>query len=198
MDYREQKIIDKLVTARIALLLKHPFFGNLATRLKLVNADAWCQTAGTDGRHFFYNTKFIDSLTPKESEFLSKLKVQESKAEKDLAQTVEAKEQERLNMLREIRKRVGASAAKSAKRITWVARLAVGGGLLVPVIFLLWRGDMAAFSKVGGIISILLALLSLAFDFNKWVWGIWNRLEGWLSRKIFAQRSRDLGIGQQD
>ena len=66
----DQLIIDKLVTARIALLLKHPFFGNLATRLKLVNADDWCPTAGTDGRHFYYNTKFIDSLTPKEAEFL--------------------------------------------------------------------------------------------------------------------------------
>ena len=66
----DQRIIDKLVTARIALLLKHPFFGNLATRLKLVNANDWCPTAGTDGRHFFYNTKFIDSLTPKEAEFL--------------------------------------------------------------------------------------------------------------------------------
>jgi len=70
MDYKEQQIIDKLVTARIALLLKHPFFGNLATRLKLVNANDWCPTAGTDGRHFFYNTKFIDSLTPREAEFL--------------------------------------------------------------------------------------------------------------------------------
>jgi predicted metal-dependent peptidase len=69
-DYKEQLIIDKLVTGRIALLLKHPFFGNLATRLKLVNADDWCPTAGTDGRHFYYNTKFIDSLTPKETEFL--------------------------------------------------------------------------------------------------------------------------------
>ena len=66
----DQLIIDKLVTARIALLLKHPFFGNLATRLKLVNADDWIPTAGTDGRHFYYNTKFIDSLTPKEAEFL--------------------------------------------------------------------------------------------------------------------------------
>ena len=66
----DQQIIDKLVTARIALLLKHPFFGNLATRLKLVNADDWCPTAGTDGRNFYYNRKFIDSLTPKEAEFL--------------------------------------------------------------------------------------------------------------------------------
>ena len=70
MTASDQQIIDKLVTARIALLLKHPFFGNLATRLKLVNANDWCPTAGTDGRHFFYNTKFIDSLTPKEAEFL--------------------------------------------------------------------------------------------------------------------------------
>ena len=53
----DQQIIDKLVTARIALLLKHPFFGNLATRLKLVNADSWIPTAGTDGRLFYYNTK---------------------------------------------------------------------------------------------------------------------------------------------
>ena len=66
----DAKIIDKLVTARIALLLKQPFFGNLATRLKIVNADDWCPTAATDGRHFYYNTKFIDSLTPKETEFL--------------------------------------------------------------------------------------------------------------------------------
>ena len=66
----DAKIIDKLVTARIALLLKQPFFGNLATRLKIVNADDWCPTAATDGRHFYYNTEFIDSLTPRETEFL--------------------------------------------------------------------------------------------------------------------------------
>ena len=66
----DAKIIDKLVTARIALLLKQPFFGNLATRLKIINADDWCPTAATDGRHFYYNTKFIDSLTPRETEFL--------------------------------------------------------------------------------------------------------------------------------
>ena len=32
---------EKLVTARIGLLLKAPFFGNLATRLTLHNADEW-------------------------------------------------------------------------------------------------------------------------------------------------------------
>jgi predicted metal-dependent peptidase len=66
----DARIIDKLVTARIALLLKQPFFGNLATRLKIVNADDWCPTAATDGRFFYFNTKFIDSLTPRETEFL--------------------------------------------------------------------------------------------------------------------------------
>ena len=60
----DQRIIDKLVTARIALLLKHPFFGNLATRLKLVNADDWCPTAGIDGRQCVYRARFIDSLAP--------------------------------------------------------------------------------------------------------------------------------------
>jgi len=66
----DAKIIDKLVTARIGLLLKQPFFGNLATRLKIINADDWCPTAATDGRHFYFNTEFIDSLTPRETEFL--------------------------------------------------------------------------------------------------------------------------------
>jgi predicted metal-dependent peptidase len=61
---------EKLVTARIALLLKAPFFGNLATRMKLINADDWCPTAATDGRNFYYNTAFINKLPPKQLEFL--------------------------------------------------------------------------------------------------------------------------------
>jgi predicted metal-dependent peptidase len=63
-------VVDKLVSARIRLLLKQPFYGNLATRLQLVNADAWCPTAATDGRRFYYNTQFINLLSPKELEFL--------------------------------------------------------------------------------------------------------------------------------
>lgn len=61
---------EKLVTARIGLLLKAPFFGNLATRLELINADDWCPTAATDGRKFYYNSAFIDSLPLKQLEFL--------------------------------------------------------------------------------------------------------------------------------
>jgi len=61
---------EKLVTARIALLLKAPFFGNLATRLQIVNADSWCPTAATDGRKFYYNSNFIKELPQKQVEFL--------------------------------------------------------------------------------------------------------------------------------
>lgn len=66
----DRKVREKLVTARVGLLLKASFFGNLATRLKLVNADEWCGTAATDGRHFYYNSRFVEMLRPKELEFL--------------------------------------------------------------------------------------------------------------------------------
>ncbi len=61
---------ERLITARIGLLLRHSFFGNLATRLQLVNADEWCATAATDGLKFYYNSRFIMMLKPKEVEFL--------------------------------------------------------------------------------------------------------------------------------
>ena len=61
---------EKLITARISLLLKSPFFGNLATRLKLVNSDEWLTTAATDGRNFYYNSEFVNNLSPGELRFL--------------------------------------------------------------------------------------------------------------------------------
>ena len=61
---------ERLVSARIGLLLRHSFFGNLATRLQLINADEWCSTAATDGLKFYYNSRFIMMLKPKEVEFL--------------------------------------------------------------------------------------------------------------------------------
>ena len=66
----DREVRELLVTARVGMLLRASFFGNLATRLKLVNADEWCSTAATDGRNFYYNTKFIKMLKPKEVEFL--------------------------------------------------------------------------------------------------------------------------------
>ena len=71
MDMKLDRVVrEKLISARVGLLLKASFFGNLATRLKLVNADEWCATAATDGRNFYYNTRFIEMLRPKEIEFL--------------------------------------------------------------------------------------------------------------------------------
>jgi predicted metal-dependent peptidase len=71
MDVKLDRVVrEKLVSARVGLLLKASFFGNLATRLKLINADEWCATAATDGRHFYYNSRFIEMLRPKEIEFL--------------------------------------------------------------------------------------------------------------------------------
>ena len=61
---------EKLTTARVGLLIKAAWFGNMSTRLPLVNADAWCPTAATDGRYFYYNSKFINMLKTKEVEFL--------------------------------------------------------------------------------------------------------------------------------
>ena len=66
----DREVREMLITARVGLLLKASFFGNLATRLKLVNADEWCSTAATDGRNFYYNSRFIKMLKPKEIEFL--------------------------------------------------------------------------------------------------------------------------------
>jgi predicted metal-dependent peptidase len=66
----DRQVRETLITARVGMLLRASFFGNLATRLKLVNADEWCSTAATDGRNFYYNTRFIKMLRTKEVEFL--------------------------------------------------------------------------------------------------------------------------------
>ena len=63
-------IVDKIVVARVGLLLRHPFFGNMATRLKIEDASEWCATAATDGRHLYYNKGFFADLTVKQVEFV--------------------------------------------------------------------------------------------------------------------------------
>ena len=64
------KVKERLTTARIALLIRQPFFGNLATRLKIIDATDWCATAATDGKNFYYNENFVNSLNQKQTEFL--------------------------------------------------------------------------------------------------------------------------------
>lgn len=62
-------IIDKIIVARISLLINHPFFGNMASRLILSDATDWCPTLATDGRNFFYNLDFLYDLNKNEMEF---------------------------------------------------------------------------------------------------------------------------------
>ena len=63
-------IVEKLTTSRIGLLLKQPFFGNMATRMQLIDASEWCPTAATNGRNFYYNRDFVNKLSVKKLEFL--------------------------------------------------------------------------------------------------------------------------------
>jgi predicted metal-dependent peptidase len=59
---------DKLIKTRVAMLLKYPFWGPLAARLKLEEAP-WCRTIATDGRKFYYNPEFINKLDEQEMIF---------------------------------------------------------------------------------------------------------------------------------
>jgi len=68
--FTDDKVIEKIATARVGLLINKPFFGQLATRLVLKDATDWMPTAGTDGRYFYYNRDFIESLNKEEMLFL--------------------------------------------------------------------------------------------------------------------------------
>ncbi len=62
----------RLVSSRIRLLINKPWFGNMITRLPLVDATdyGWCQTAGTDARFIYYNRDFVAKLKDTEIDFL--------------------------------------------------------------------------------------------------------------------------------
>ena len=42
------EVYDRIVVARVGLLLRHPFFGNMSTRLRILAADDWLGTAAVD------------------------------------------------------------------------------------------------------------------------------------------------------
>lgn len=64
-------IEKKISKARVQMLLNMPFFGMLALHLDIKELDAkYCKTAGTDGKHFYYNKEFIESLDDDELKFL--------------------------------------------------------------------------------------------------------------------------------
>lgn len=60
---------ERITQSRVRLLLTKPFFGTLATRLRLQEVES-IPTAGTDGRHFYFNRAFIDRLDEGELDFL--------------------------------------------------------------------------------------------------------------------------------
>jgi len=64
------EVLDNIIVARVGLLLRHPFFGNMATRLRIKSADDWCPTAAVDGRNLYYNTQFFHAMSNKEIEFV--------------------------------------------------------------------------------------------------------------------------------
>src|SRR6056300_1149947 len=64
------EVLDRIIVARIGLLLRHPFFGNMATRLRILAADDWLGTAAVDGRNLFFNTQFFNAMSNKEIEFV--------------------------------------------------------------------------------------------------------------------------------
>lgn len=66
----QTQIEDLLIRARVNMLINQPFFGSIATRLKFIDATKWCPTAGTDGKHFYYNRDFISALPEKGLIFL--------------------------------------------------------------------------------------------------------------------------------
>ena len=70
LEVMRVEVYDRIVTARIGLLLRHPFFGNMATRLRIMAADDWLPTAAVDGRNLFYNTQFFNAMNNKEIEFV--------------------------------------------------------------------------------------------------------------------------------
>jgi predicted metal-dependent peptidase len=69
-DRVQKEVLDKVIVARVGLLLRHPFFGNMATRLRVQSCDEWCPTAATDGRNLYYNTAFFNELSNKQIEFV--------------------------------------------------------------------------------------------------------------------------------
>lgn len=54
---------ERLTKARIKLLLHQPFFGQIATRLKIIDGSDKFGTMATNGLRLYYNRDFVDSLS---------------------------------------------------------------------------------------------------------------------------------------
>lgn len=66
----QQNAHDRIVQARVDFLIEQPFYGQLAVRLILVEADKWCPTMAVDGVRMYYNTNFVNALSDSELKFV--------------------------------------------------------------------------------------------------------------------------------
>lgn len=63
-------IENKLVSARTRLILDKPFLGALVLRLPMMEgAPSWCNTTFSDGKTFYYNAEYINSLDIDQTQF---------------------------------------------------------------------------------------------------------------------------------
>ena len=65
-----QESIDKIIEARIEMLINAPFYGNMATRLIVKEGWAGLKTAATDGRHVYFNPEWVEKLTVPQIRFV--------------------------------------------------------------------------------------------------------------------------------
>lgn len=58
----KSNVKDDIITARVKLLFQQPFFGNIATRMKVEENHSFVKTAATDGRTLWYNDEFFSKM----------------------------------------------------------------------------------------------------------------------------------------
>lgn len=69
---RDKRVMEKIRQARIELLAKHPFYGDLVYSMDTVLDETLDpQTAATDGDKIYYHPDYIDSLTIPETTFIT-------------------------------------------------------------------------------------------------------------------------------
>lgn len=66
----QDPVVENIIVARMGLFMRHPFFGNIATRMRVIDASEWCSTAATDFYNLYYNRDFFASMTPRQIEFV--------------------------------------------------------------------------------------------------------------------------------
>lgn len=61
-----EECAQRITLAKLFLVLEKPFFGILASKLTPVENNTWCKTLATDGRHLYYNVRYIMGMDASE------------------------------------------------------------------------------------------------------------------------------------